>query len=56
MTSDLARDLRAAQFHKFRTQHHIVTQIIDADGESVERDEGRGRGEIRRRRFLRRDT
>ena len=56
VAGDQPRNLRPSQLHKLRTQQHIVPQVIDADRESLERDKGRRRGQIRRRRFLRRST
>jgi hypothetical protein len=50
------RNLRPRQLYKLRTQHHIMSQIVDADRKPFERNEGRGRSQIRWRRFLRRST
>jgi hypothetical protein len=56
MACDEARDLCAREFREFRTQNDIMPQIVDADAEAVERDEGRRRSQCWRRRFIRRST
>src|ERR1035438_2175730 len=47
---DQARNLSPPQLDKLQTQHHIVPQIIDPDRDSLERDKGRRRSQIWRRR------
>ena len=48
------RSAPGASFDKLRAQYDIVAQVVDADAETFERNKGRGRGQIRRRRFFRR--
>jgi hypothetical protein len=56
VTGNQARDMRPCGFGKTHAEQHVVPQIIDADGESFERDVWRGSSQLRQRRLLRRSA
>ncbi len=56
MAHDQPHHMRSRHLYEARTQRHIVTQVVDANRESFERERRRGRNHFWQRRFLRRSA